>query len=477
MSNLFKRTKIIATIGPSVNSAEQVNRLIQKGVNGCRLNHSHGTFPERDQQIAWIREAQTKKGRSVAIIQDLQGPKIRLGTIKDNHMDVAAGDELILDFSVIEHDGGSIVPVQYNLADKVKIDEPIYIFDGKIKTHVTEIISSTAIKVSVENDGFIMSRKGLNLPETDFGGDVITEKDLDDIAEGAKREFDYVAMSFVQSAADIENLRQILLSHESQARIIAKIETKKAISTDENLEEIIQASDGVMVARGDMAVEVGLEVVPVIQRKIIDLCRKHSKLCIVATQMLSSMVGNPEPTRAEVNDIADAVLHGADAVMLSDETANGKYPFEAVDTMKKTILYTQNHSEILPIDQNPASDDHKYDAIAFAAARLAEKLKVDFILCQTSSGATAEAIAAARPNVPIVSITDNPSVANQLAISYANVAFLRPYTPTYGEDLIQELKTRKYLRSSRPDGRLSTIIVSGDRNRIGATNTIKYREL
>ena len=189
---------------------------------------------------------------------------------------------------------------------KVKIKEPLFMFDGKIKGEIVEIVSETAIKVKVLNDGFVMSKKGLNLPDTDFGGDIITPKDMEDLEYGASCDYDYVALSFVQTASDIEKLKQILLSLGSTAKVIAKIETKKAISSDENLEDIVKASDGIMVARGDMAVEAGNEVVPIIQRKLIALCRAHSKLCIVATQMLSSMVENPEPTRAEVSDVATA---------------------------------------------------------------------------------------------------------------------------------------------------------------------------
>ena len=324
MSKLFKRTKILATIGPSVMSEDAITDLIMAGVNGCRLNFSHGNYLERDEQIAWIRAAAEKKGRSVAIVQDLQGPKIRLGELKGNHLDVKAGDELTLDFACETHDGGQTLPVQYNLADKVQPGEPIFLFDGKIKAKVIDVSSSTAIKIQVQNDGFLMSKKGLNLPDTDFGGDIITEKDMADIEFGAARDFDYVALSFVQKPEDIEKLRQILLSHGSSAQIIAKVETKKAIESDVNLEKIVEASDGIMVARGDMAVEAGAEVVPIVQRKLIALCRKHSKLCIVATQMMGSMVDNPEPSRAEVSDVANAVIQGADAVMLSDETANGK---------------------------------------------------------------------------------------------------------------------------------------------------------
>ena len=431
---LFKRTKILATIGPSVFTEEKINELIMAGVNGCRLNFSHGDYTERDQQIAWIRKAAENKGRSVAILQDLQGPKIRLGNLKDDKMDVKVGDELILDHAVTEHDGSNRLPVQYNLAEKAKVGEPIFIFDGKIKTHVTAIESSTAVKVKVENDGFIMSRKGLNLPDTDFAGDIITEKDMADIEFGASRDFDYVALSFVQSAQDIEKLRQILLSHGSTAQIIAKIETKKAIESDEAMEAIVEATDGIMVARGDMAVEAGAEVVPIVQRKLISLCRKHSKICIVATQMMGSMVDNPEPSRAEVSDVANAVIQGADAVMLSDETANGQYPVEAVQAMKKVILYTQNNSHVRQVDE-VSGDFKSYDAISDAVARLAEKIEADVIVCQTATGSTASAIAAQRPNVPIITVTSNQRVAGQLALTYANSAFVRPYTPTYGLDL------------------------------------------
>lgn len=475
MSKLFKRTKILATIGPSVSSAEKVSELIMAGVNGCRLNFSHGDYIERDQQIAWIRAAAEKKGRSVAILQDLQGPKIRLGTLKDNHLDLHVDDELTLDYAMTEHDGSLTVPVQYNLAEKVKIGEPIFLFDGKIRTHVIEIPSETSVKVKVENDGFIMSKKGLNLPDTDFDGDILTEKDMADIEFGVSRDFDYVALSFVQSADDIEKLRQILLSHGSTARIIAKIETKKAIESDESLEAIVKATDGIMIARGDMAVEAGAEVVPIVQRKLIALCREHSKLCIVATQMMGSMVDSPEPSRAEVSDVANAVIQGADVVMLSDETANGKYPLEAVKAMKKVILHTQNNSRVAPISNEVVGEYKNYDAISAAVVRLAEKINADVIVCQTASGATAEAIATQRPNLPIITVTSNPRIANQLALAYANSAFVRPYSETYGLDLAHELKESGYLQVSDESGKILAIIVSGEKGKLGGTDTIQIR--
>ena len=473
MSTLFKRTKILATIGPASFTAETIENLIMAGVNGCRLNFSHGNYEERDQQIKWIREAAAKKGRSVAIIQDLQGPKIRLGILKDNHLDVKAGDILYLDASVVEHDGSNRLPVQYNLADKAKVGEPIYIFDGKIRTHVVEIENEVSVKVEVENDGFIMSRKGLNLPDTDFGGDIITDKDMADIEFGASRDFDYVALSFIQSAEDIEKLRQILLSHGSTAQIIAKIETKKAIESDEKMEEIVKATDGIMVARGDMAVEAGAEVVPIVQRKLIAMCREHSKLCIVATQMMASMVDNPEPTRAEVSDVANAVIQGADVVMLSDETANGKYPLETVKAMKKVILYTQNHSHVAPITHEVTGNFKSYDAISSAVTSMAEKIGADVIICQTATGATAAAVAAQRPKLPIITVTSNTRVAGQLALTYANSAFVRPYSPTYALDLAQDLKASGYLQPEEGKQDITAVIVSGHKDQIGGTDTIQ----
>ena len=477
MSKLLKRTKILATVGPSVFAEDKLKEMVYAGVNGFRLNFSHGTYDERDEQIRIIRKYAAERGKSVAIVQDLQGPKIRLGDLKDNHYDVHTGDVLILDHAVEEHDGGNCLPVQYNLAEKVKVGEPIFLFDGKIRAKVVEIASATAIKIEIENDGFIMSHKGINLPDTDLGGDVITDKDLADLEFGASRDFDYVAMSFIQSAEDIEKLRQILVGHGSTAQIIAKIETKKAIESDEAMEAIVKATDGIMIARGDMAVEAGAEVVPIVQRKLIALCRQYSKLCIVATQMMASMVDNPEPTRAEVSDVATAVILGADAVMLSDETANGKYPIEAIKEMKKVILYTQANSKISAIESEPVGEYHNYDAIARAAVQMAEQIDADLIVAATKSGATAAAIAAQRPNIPTLSVTSDPRVAGQLALTYSNVSFVRPYDENYAFDLAQELKDRGYLRVPEGKDSLLVVLVSGLRDEQGGTNSIEIRHI
>lgn len=473
MTAIFKRTKILATLGPTTSTPEKIEKLIIHGVNGFRLNFSHGDHSERDQQIEWIRSASKKLGKPVAILQDLQGPKIRLGVLKDN-VRVETGDELVLDHSA-EHDGNFLLPIQYNLAEKVKPDEPLYIFDGKIRTTVVEKISDTAIKVRVENPGVLSSKKGINLPDTDFGGDILTQKDIRDVEYGAQQDIDYVALSFVQSAEDIDHLRQMLVGLGSEAQIIAKIETKAAIKPGV-LEAIVRASDGVMVARGDLAVEAGAEIVPVVQRRIIALCRRYGRLSIVATQMMASMVDAPEPTRAEVSDVAGAVVQGADTVMLSDETANGNYPFETVDAMKRVILYTQENVTVRPTEEILKTKKLRQNAIAHAAVDLAEQLGVRAIIAETKSGATAANIAVHRPNLPIISVTSSARAAQQLALSYANKSFIRPDGEKAGLDLAKQLWNDGFFAPNEESAYV--VIVSGKQPGLaGGTDTIRVRML
>jgi len=468
MSMIFKRAKILATLGPATNSYEAIEKMIHAGVNGFRLNFSHGTYEERDQQIAWIRAASEKVGKPVAILQDIQGPKIRLGEIENNSYGVKKDDELVLTFGA-KHDGNTI-PVQYDLSEKVKQGERLYIFDGKIRTTVIAT-GEASVTVRVENDGTLMSRKGINLPDTDFGGDILTEKDYRDLEYGAKTDIDYVALSFIQSAGDVEAARGFLAEKGSTAHIIAKVETKAAIETDE-LTRIVEASDGVMVARGDLAVEVGAEIVPIVQRKIIALCQKHSKISIVATQMMASMVDSPEPTRAEVSDISNATIIGADCLMLSDETANGSYPLEAIATMKRAILYTQEHAPVRPLDV-PERTQSQAAAICAAAKALASQLDATAIIAETKTGSTAAQLAAHRPSRPIISVTSQPRVAQQLALLYANKSFCRPEGERAGLELAKELAEQGFIEKPA-----TVVLVSGRQpGLVGATDTIRVRTL
>lgn len=466
----FKRAKILATVGPACDSYEQLRDMVKAGVNGFRLNFSHGTHEEREVQIPWIRKASEEIGKPVAILQDLQGPKIRLGDIGDT-IPVKMGEQwtLVYGKDTTNRDKNEL-EVQYDISKKMKVGERLYIFDGKVKTQVVGVEPGRVL-VHIENDGVLMPRKGLNLPDTDFGGDVITEKDKKDLAFGAKHDIDYVAMSFVQTAADVKQVRELLKEHKSTAHIVAKIETQAAIQ-EENLEAIIEASDAVMVARGDLAVETSPEIVPIVQRKILQLAQKHGKISIVATQMLASMTFNPEPTRAEVSDVANAVITGADCVMLSDETANGRYPIETIATMKRVILYTQEHAPVHPLFYSE-SNESMQDAISSAVTTLAHQIKAQAIVCETKSGATAFSIAAHRPTMPIISVTSVPRVAQQLCLLYANKSFLREEGERAGLELSKELADQGLLKRGKP-----VVLVSGRQPGLtGGTDTIRVRVL
>lgn len=464
----YKRTKIIATIGPATDTYESIRALIKAGANGIRLNFSHGGHEERVGQIAWIRKASKELGKPVAIIQDLQGPKIRLGEFEGS-IPVTAGQVLRLVYGGT-YDGGNILPIQYDLSAKVKPGERLYIFDGKVRTTVLGVAPAT-VEVRVENDGVLLQRKGINLPDTDFGGDVITEKDKKDLAFGATQDIDYVAMSFIQTASDIRGMRQLLSELGGDRKIIAKIETKLAI---DNLEEIMQETDAAMVARGDMAVETAAEQVPIVQRRIIALGLCYAKPTIVATQMLASMTDMPEPTRAEVSDVATAVLVGADCVMLSDETAMGKYPLEAVHVMKRVIRYTQTYDPMKTV--YPAKEDQavsKELAISRAVISLAKSIHADAIVVETRTGATALRIASERPNVALIAVTDLPRTAQQLAIAYDIKSYVRP------ADKLAAVKLTDFLREQDVFESGDIIVTASGKypGVTGSTDTIKVRQL
>jgi pyruvate kinase len=464
----FKRTKIIATIGPSTNTYKDILELIKGGANGLRLNFSHGSYEEREQQIKWIRKASKEYGKPVAIIQDLQGPKIRLGDF-DGIINVQNGQSFALKFEA-DYERSGMIPTQYDLSKKVKRGERIYLYDGRVRLTVTSV-KEGVVHARAENDGLLIKRKGINLPDTDFGGDIITAKDKKDIAFGSTHDIDYVALSFVQTAADIEYLRILLKNLGSSARIISKIETRAAI---DNLEDIVETSDAVMIARGDLAIETEPESVPIVQRQIIGLGLRFAKPTIVATQMLASMTETPEPTRAEVSDVATAVVLGADCVMLSDETANGKYPIEAVRVMKRVILYTQEHN---PVDVTfpglPGRPRTRQLAISFAVIKLAETVEAEAIVAETLTGATALQIAQHRPYTPIIAVTSNAQTANQLAIVYGTKSYVRPV------DKLAASKLTDWLRHSRVLNKGDVVVTASGKypGVVGTTDTIKVRVL
>lgn len=465
--NKFKRSKIIATIGPATNSYDAILNLIKAGANGLRLNFSHGTYEEREQQIKWIRQASHEFGKPVAIIQDLQGPKIRLGDF-EGIINVAPGQELRLGYES-DYERTGVIPTQYDLYKKVKRGERLYIYDGKVRTTVTSV-NNGIVHLLAANSGILIKRKGINLPDTDLGGDIITDKDKRDIIFGTGQDIDYVALSFVQSARDVEKLRTLIKGHGSTAKIIAKIETNAAI---DNIEEIVQTADVLMIARGDLAIETIPEQVPIEQRSIIRLGLKYAKPTIVATQMLASMTETPEPTRAEISDVATAVILGTDCVMLSDETANGRYPVESVEVMKRVINYTEQHNPVavnfLELDRTHS----RQDAISEAVVNLAKSINARAIVAETKSGATAQVISSRRSHIPVIAVTNEKRVAQQLSIVYGTKSYVRPVDKLAASKLTDWLRDNKVLKSD-------DIVVTASGQHpgvVGTTDTIKVRVL
>ncbi|MDZ7744693.1 MAG: pyruvate kinase [Candidatus Saccharibacteria bacterium] len=463
----FKRTKIIATVGPATNSYEAIYELITAGANGIRLNFSHGTHEEREKQIKWIRKAAAKYGKPIAIIQDLQGPKVRLGDF-EGIVNVAESQSFSFKYKA-DYDESGVLPTQYDLSKKVKRGERLYLYDGKIRMTITSVRDGV-VHARAENDGILIKRKGINLPDTDFGGDILTKKDRQDIVFGSTNDIDYVALSFVQHAGDIKKLRTLLRGLGSSARIIAKIETKAAV---DNLEPIVKEADAVMVARGDLAIETLAESVPIVQRQIIGLGAQYSTPTIVATQMLATMTELPEPTRAEVSDVATAVIVSTDAVMLSDETANGQYPIQSVKVMKRVILHTQENMPLKVTFPEHEENRSQTAAISKAIIKLANTLEAKAIVAETKSGATALQISARRPDQPIIAATPDIRVAQQLAVVYGIKSYVRPDDPRQATKLTNWLHQNKVL--SKGD---MVITVSGKHpGVVGSTDTIKVRVL
>jgi pyruvate kinase len=464
-----KRVKILATVGPATSSKQKIEEMFAAGTDGFRLNFSHGTHAEKKRATELIRSVSASTGKPVAIIQDLHGPKIALSNFDHPPIDLAEGSFWHLQFQGALDTKLKVLPVEFDLSKNVQPGQPVFIDDGRIKASVYKIDDVKAqITIQIEHGGLVKPGKGLNLPETDFTGHIITQKDIQDVNFGAKLGFDYVALSFVQTPEDVLYFRNLLNSLGSRAKIISKIETKKAT---QNLEQIVQVSDGIMVARGDLAVEVGPESVPVLQRQIVGLCAQNKKIVIVATQMLASMTISPEPTRAEVSDIATAVIIGTDCVMLSEETAIGNFPIQAISTMKRVILYTQKHNNVKAVFKNKPHQATISEAIANSIIHLAEIVTAIAIVVESTSGQSVLDVASNRPERPVLAVTEDQITAQQLAIVYGVKSFIRP---------VEKFAATKLTNWLRRGGVLNTgdviITASGQYpGKVGGTDTIKVR--
>lgn len=416
----FNKTKIVATVGPASSSKDMLRALIREGVDVFRLNFSHGTHEDHLKVVNAVRELNAELGSTVSLLQDLQGPKIRVQEVQPDTV-IVAGQDLVITTRQLLGNKDVVSTSYISLPKDVKYGDMILIDDGKIELKVKEVREAEVL-TEVVYGGPLKSRKGINLPFTKVSAPSLTEKDLADLEFGIEQNVDWIALSFVRKGSDIQELRDILNSRQSTSRIVAKIEKPEALN---NVDDIISATDAVMVARGDLGVEIWLEEVPMVQKMLVDKCNMAGKPVIVATQMMESMIENPRPTRAETNDVANAVMDGADALMLSAETAAGRYPLEVIRSMVRTVSSVEKNPNIYFKfrDVNTETAVFMNDSLVLAACKLAKDVGAKAIVGMTSSGYTAYKASSHRPNANIFVFTGNRSLINKMNLVWGSRAY------------------------------------------------------
>jgi pyruvate kinase len=476
-----KRTKIVCTIGPSCEDEKTIEKMVRAGMNVARLNFSHGTYDNHAMLITNIRAVAEKTGEPVAIMQDLQGPKIRVGVLPEEGVTLDEGSEVVFDTSLTEYRDG-VVPIDYDaLHTFLKKDERILLADGKIEVSITHV-EGTAIHTVVRVGGTIFSHKGINVPDSTLAIRALTDKDKSDAKFGVEHGVDLMALSFVTSPEDILDLRFAIKEYEKELgiepeqpiRIIAKIERNEAV---ERIDEILDVVDGIMVARGDLGIEIPAEEVPIVQKTLIDKALAHAKPVIVATQMLDSMQEIPRPTRAEVSDVSNAVMDHTDAVMLSNETATGKYPVITVETMSNIIREAEKSAyDDLPMREYDGEKQQIDTVISGMSRLLAEEVDASLILAASISGGTGKLISRYRPELPIAVATNSERARHQLNLSWGVVPFILPTCRTI-EELVQ--RSVVYLKKEKivsPGDKL--IVVAGEPvGQAGHVNLLEVREV
>ena len=476
----MRRTKIVATVGPASRSPQTLERLIQAGVNVFRLNFSHGTHEEHLEVIRAAREIGARLHRPIALLQDLSGPKIRTGKVKDGQVELVRGARIAVTTDTSIEGTAELISTTYEpLPRDVKAGDQILLDDGNLELRVVGV-SGGRVECEVVDGGTLRANKGMNLPGVTLSTPALTEKDRRDLRFGIQHQVDYVAMSFVRRAEDVLEAKELIRSMGEATPVIAKIEKPQAV---DNLEAILAASDGVMVARGDLGVELGTEDVPIVQKRIIALANAAGKVVITATQMLESMIDNPRPTRAEASDVANAILDGTDAVMLSGESAVGKYAVEAVETMARIADYTEEHgmgsihprradarrSDLPPALAGPGTPVTR--SLTRVATSVAEELGCKLILAFTESGVTARLVAGRRPRVPVVAVTHEDRVYRQLALWWGVVPIKSEFVENT-DDLLAEGVERLRARGFVQKGDM-ILMLSGHSIAAAATNMLR----
>ncbi len=439
-----KKTKIVATIGPACQTYEALVDLVKAGVNVFRLNFSHGSHEDKASIIEMINQINDTMPYNIAILADLQGPKLRVGEIENNALQIVPGEKLTFTNTQCIGTAERIYVSYPNLHKDVEVGNTIMIDDGKLEVKVTDIKDNGDVEVEVTMGGIISSKKGINLPDTKISLPALTEKDLKDLKFILKYQIDWIALSFVRRVDDIIQLREILKKNNSKSKIIAKIEKPEALN---NIREIILESDGIMIARGDLGVELPVEKVPLIQKDIIRKCMHRARPVIVATQMMESMIERTKPNRSEITDVANAVLEGADALMLSAETATGQHPTLVIKTMSKIITeiektaYDYNREDIL--SPQPHSPSFLSDAICYSAAKIAKDLNSDALIGMTQSGYTGFMLSSYRPKSPLYIFSKEKSLINQLSLSWGVRAFFYDEEESLDDIIFDQIKILK----------------------------------
>lgn len=478
-----KRTKIVCTIGPASESKEMIKKLIQAGMNVARLNFSHGTHASHAMLIKNLRAVAKELGEPLAILADLQGPRLRVGDLPEQGVKLKKGEKVKLDCLGGKYRLG-VIPVNYpQLKEDVKIGHRLLFDDGKIEMTVTGF-SGQAVEAEVRYGGTLTSHKGMNFPDSALSVSSLSKKDKEDLQFIVSQNVDWLALSFVRTAKDILDLRFLVKEYEKKAglpatpplRIVSKIEKREAL---DNLDEILGVTDGVMVARGDLGLEMPMEDVPLWQKRIIDKCLSAAKPVIVATQMLDSMVHSARPTRAEVSDVANAVIDHTDAIMLSAETASGDYPVEAVATMAKIAIKSESsvYDDLPFAAEREGKKDESLDRVISQLGRfMADKIKARAILAASLSGDSGREVACYRPQLPIYVATDSERVCRQLNLTWGVVPFILPACRT-----IEELTERSmsYLKKKKEFKKGDQVIVIAGEpvGRPGNVNLVEVKEV
>jgi pyruvate kinase len=449
MTNIrYNKTKIIATIGPATSSYEMLKKIIKAGVDVCRINFSHGSHEEHKKVIDNVKRINEELGTYISLLGDLQGPKLRIGEVENNKILLTKGETVIL---TTEKCVGTVEKLYINypqLPKDVEKGERILLDDGKIELRISQTLDDKNIEAKVIYGGYLSSKKGFNLPETNVSMPCLTPKDLIDLEFALAQDLDWIGLSFVRHPEDVEELRDRINAAGSRAKIIAKIEKPQAVRF---IDDIIEATDAIMVARGDLGVEMPMEKVPMIQKQIVAKCIIASKPVIIATQMMESMIENPTPTRAETNDVANAVMDGADAVMLSAETSVGKYPVNVVEAMEKILGITEFEWNIYFKGKkpNPKSPTFLSDEICFTAVRMSDHINAQAIVSMTQTGYTAFKIASFRPKCDVFIFTSNKEIMRMLNLVWNVRVFYYDSmhsTDDSMKDVLDDLKKLKLLK-------------------------------